>query len=84
VVQIEPDFNNWQAVKEEEIGGAGEIRIVRFSVTKNGETISTIEKGDRVSIRLLIESSASKSNVILGYTIKDRVGKRFSGRTAFA
>jgi len=82
VVQIEPDFNNWQAVKEEEIGGAGEIRIVRFSVTKNGETISTIEKGDRVSIRLLIESSASKSNVILGYTIKDRVGNAIFGENS--
>lgn len=76
------DFSSWQSVKEEDIGGAGEIKIVRFSVTKNGETISAIQKGDMVSVRLLVQSIANKSNVILGYTIKDRVGNAIFGENS--
>ena len=82
VARVEPDFDTWQAVREEEIGGAGEIRIVRFFVSKDGETISTIEQGDRVSIRLLVQSAAPKSNVILGYTVKDRVGNAIFGENS--
>lgn len=82
VVQIAPDFGNWQPVKEEEIGGAGEIRIVRFSVTKDGESISTIEKGEKISVRLLVQSAAPKSNVIMGYTVKDRVGNAIFGENS--
>jgi ABC-type glutathione transport system ATPase component len=82
VVKVEPDFDTWQSVREEEIGGAGEIRIARFSISKDGKTISTIEKGDRVLIRLLVQSAAQKSNVILGYTIKDRVGNAIFGENS--
>lgn len=82
VVKVEPDFDTWQSVREEEIGGAGEIRIARFSISKDGKTVSTIEKGDRVLIRLLVQSAAQKSNVILGYTIKDRVGNAIFGENS--
>lgn len=76
------DFNNWQPVREEDIGGAGEIKIVRFSVTRDSETISIIEKGDRVTVRLLVESVDKKDQVILGYTIKDRVGNAIFGENS--
>jgi len=82
VLKQEPDFMSWQAVREQDTGGAGEIQIIRLSVTKNGETISAIEKGDRVSVRLLVQSSGKKSNVILGYTIKDRVGNAIFGENS--
>jgi len=76
------DFQTWQPVREDDIGGAGEIKIVRFSATRNGKTISTIEKGDRVSIRLLVESVNRKDQVILGYTVKDRVGNAIFGENS--
>ena len=82
VQALATDFNNWQSVREEDIGGAGEIKIIRFSVTKKGETISAIQKGDMVSVRLLVQSVANKNNVILGYTIKDRVGNGIFGENS--
>ena len=82
VQQYEPDFDNWQTVQEEEIGGAGEIRIVRFSAVKNGEMISTIKRGDKISVRLLVQSADQKRNVIFGYTVKDRVGNAIFGENS--
>ena len=82
VQALATDFNNWQSVREEDIGGAGEIKIIRFSVTKKGETISAIQKGDMVSVRLLVQSVTNKNNVILGYTIKDRVGNGIFGENS--
>ncbi|MCG6929459.1 MAG: ABC transporter ATP-binding protein [Desulfofustis sp.] len=79
---VAADFDSWPAVREKDIGGAGEIRIVRVSVTRNGEPISTIAKGDLVSVRLLVESLSAKDHVIMGYTIKDRVGNAIFGENS--
>ncbi len=80
---VEDDFTGWQAVDEEDIGGAGEIKIVRFSITKKDkEPLMTVQKGDNVSVRLLIRSVADKRDVIFGYTVKDRVGNAIFGENS--
>ena len=82
-VATEDDFSGWQSVDEEDIGGAGEIKIVRFSITKRDrEPLLTVQKGDRVSVRLLVRSVDEKSDVIFGYTVKDRVGNAIFGENS--
>lgn len=79
----EDDFAGWQSVDEDEIGGAGEIKIVRFSITKKDrEPLLTVKKGDQVSVRLLVQSVDKKSDVIFGYTVKDRVGNAIFGENS--
>lgn len=73
IEELEPDFQEWFPVKEECKGGAGAVEIHRVSITKAGEIFKTIERGERVTIRMLLFSSKKVQNVIFGYTIKDRV-----------
>ncbi|MEN8191043.1 MAG: Wzt carbohydrate-binding domain-containing protein, partial [Thermodesulfobacteriota bacterium] len=77
-----PDFDLWEEVSDEDRGGSGEINILHYSVTNEGQPITMVQSGDRVSIRLLIQSLASKKDIIFGYTIKDRVGNAIFGENS--
>ncbi len=77
-----PDFNEWLSVPEVQKGGAGEVQISKVSVTKEGLPFKTVQKGEKVTIRLLILSSEIKNNIIFGYTVKDRVGVALFGQNS--
>lgn len=80
--RVYDDFEQWHMVEAEERGGAGEVEILRLSVTKDGLPVSTVKKGDEIRIRLLICSRSKKDRLIFGYTVKDRVGNAIFGENS--
>ena len=68
------DFQEWLQVDSESLGGADGVSIQNVSVTRNNEIFKTIEPGETVNIRMLIHAKRAVKEVIIGYTIKDRVG----------
>jgi len=79
---VAPDFDGWLTIAGEDRGGAGEVEILRASVTRDGLPIANIEQGERVTLRLLVHSVAAKERMIFGYTIKDRVGNAIFGENS--
>jgi len=84
VLDIFPDFNSWIVVPEEQKGGAGEVQIVKVSVTKDGQLFKTIQEKEQVNIRLLVFASKNKKDIIFGYTIKDRMGVALFGENSLS
>ncbi len=78
------DFNDWLFVPDDQRGGAGEVQILKVSVTKDGQQFKIIQKGEKANIRLLIFASRSKKNIIFGYTIKDRMGIALFGENSLS
>jgi len=79
---IEPDFNQWFVVDKEKLGGAGEVRILRASVTKDNLPVATVKKGEEIRLRFLVHSIVRKNRIIFGYTVKDRVGNAIFGENS--
>jgi ABC-type polysaccharide/polyol phosphate transport system ATPase subunit len=78
------DFNEWLPVSDIQRGGAGEVQILKVSVTRDGQPLKTIQKGEKANIRLLIFALQSKEDIIFGYTIKDRVGIALFGENSLS
>ncbi len=76
------DFRDWMPIKNESKGGAGEVTIHFVSIKKGGELFKTIEQGEKVTVRMLIFSARNFSEVIFGYTVKDRVGVALFGENS--
>lgn len=68
------DFHDWLQVDSKSLGGADEVSIKNVSVTRNSEIFKTIEPGEMVTVRMLLLAKRAVKDVIIGYTIKDRVG----------
>lgn len=84
VLDVFTDFNNWIGVPEEQKGGAGEVQIVKVSVTKKGQPFETIQKKEEVNIRLLVSASEDKKDIVFGYTVKDRMGVALFGENSLS
>jgi len=84
VLNLFTDYEEWFPVTDVQRGGAGEVEILKVSVTKDGIPLKTIKKGENFNIRLLIFSSENKNKIIFGYTIKDRVGIALFGENSFS
>ncbi|WP_028584652.1 ABC transporter ATP-binding protein [Desulfogranum mediterraneum] len=76
------DFESWLAVSEDDRGGAGEVKIVRVAVMKGQLPAKTVQQGDRVVVRLLVEAIEDKKDLIFGYTVKDRIGNAVFGENS--
>jgi len=74
VMNFFTDYIEWLPVPDVQRGGAGEVKILKVSITKDGQPFKTIQKGENANIRLLFYATQRKDNIIFGYTIKDRVG----------
>ncbi len=79
---VAPDFDEWLMIAREDRGGAGEVEILRASVTRDGRPIANIQQGEKVTLRLLVHSVTAKERMIFGYTIKDRVGNAVFGENS--
>ena len=79
---VAPDFDEWLMIAREDRGGAGEVEIVRASVTRDELPIANIQQGEKVTLRLLVHSVVAKERMIFGYTIKDRVGNAVFGENS--
>ena len=71
---------DWLTVSEDDRGGALEIKILKVRVTdENNISKETVVKGDKVVVHLLVEASQTVENLIVGYTVKDRIGNAIFG-----
>ncbi len=77
-----PDFKEWIPVDNDSRGGANDVIIYHVSVTKNGNIFKTIERGELVTVRMLILAKRPIAETIFGYTIKDRVGIALFGENS--
>lgn len=79
---IMTDFDQWFTVNNEDRGGAGEVDILRASITKDGLPVATVQKSDEISVRLLVHSLTAKERMIFGYTVRDRIGNAIFGENS--
>lgn len=76
----EPSDSGWITVSEEDRGGALEIKILQVRVTdEDGADRKTVVKGDTVKVQLIVEASRQVDDLIVGYTVKDRIGNAIFG-----
>jgi ABC-type polysaccharide/polyol phosphate transport system ATPase subunit len=70
----------WLFVGDNDRGGALEIEISKVRITdENDEVKQTVIKGDIVRVHLAISSKKDIQDIIVGYTIKDRLGNAIFG-----
>ncbi|WP_163339215.1 ABC transporter ATP-binding protein [Desulfopila sp. IMCC35008] len=84
LLAIEPDFSSWLPVEDSARGGGGAVSIYNVSITKDGQLFKTVERGEKVTIRMLVYGVREIGQVIFGYTVKDRVGVAVFGENSVA
>ena len=84
IAEFFTDFKGWLSVPDSQIGGAGEVQILKVSVTKDGLPFKVIQTENMVKIRLLIFASQNKNDIIFGYAIKDRMGITLFGENSLS
>jgi ABC-type polysaccharide/polyol phosphate transport system ATPase subunit len=78
----ESDSTEWLPVPPEKRSGAGQAVIERLSITCAGSPVNLVQKGDLISIRLLVQAEAALDDIIFGYNIRDRVGNAVFGENS--
>lgn len=74
------DDSGWYTVTEDDRGGALEITILQVRVTDAGiVSKETVIQGDKVVVQLIVEAIRPVDNLIVGYTVKDRIGNAIFG-----
>ncbi|KJS01557.1 MAG: hypothetical protein VR65_08540 [Desulfobulbaceae bacterium BRH_c16a] len=72
--------SGWLTVSEDDRGGALEIKILKVRVTDlHNMSKETVVQGDKVVVQLMVEASRTIDNLIVGYTVKDRIGNAIFG-----
>ena len=72
--------DGWRVVPEDDKGGALEVEIKKLKVVDAaGKPAVTVVKGDTVTIHLILEARRTIDNLIIGYTVKDRIGNSIFG-----
>ena len=72
--------DDWITVSKNDLGGALEVEIRKIRITdESGELKDTVVKGDKVVVQLLLHSKSDLNNLIVGYTMKDRIGNAIFG-----
>lgn len=70
----------WLIVTEDDKGGALEVEIKKLRIVDTiGKPIVTVVKGNVVTIQLILEAKRTIDNMIIGYTVKDRIGNSIFG-----
>ncbi len=76
------DSSTWLPVSDDNRGGAGKVIIQQVSVTKNLQPLKIVQEGDEILVRMIIYAHEPVSEVIFGYTIRDRVGVALFGENS--
>ncbi len=82
VTAVEDDFPQWINVPAKEKSGVEEVTIEYLSITHKGKPVNIVQKGDLVSIRMLVHASHEMDEIIFGYNIKDRIGNAIFGENS--
>lgn len=66
------------------ISGTGEARVLEIELSNDsGNTTKCINVGQSVNLRIVVEASADLPQLVLGYSIKDRLGQTIYGTNTF-
>ncbi len=76
------DFSQWIKVPHEKRSGVEEAAIEYLSVISNGKPVNVVQKGDLITIRLLVHAATALDELIFGYTVKDRIGNAVFGENS--
>jgi ABC-type polysaccharide/polyol phosphate transport system ATPase subunit len=76
------DFAQWIKVPQEKRSGAEQVAIEYLSVTNEGKPVNLVQKGDLITIRLLVHAKSALEEMIFGYNIRDRVGNAVFGENS--
>ena len=72
--------DGWLPVSEDDQGGALEVKILKVRVVDDKfSTKATVVGGDKVVVQLFVEAAKTINNLIVGYTVKDRIGNAIFG-----
>lgn len=82
-VSANNDFSEWFEVSSDKRSGAGQAVIERLRITGNDkQMLDVVQKGDLLTIELLVYSALALDEIIFGYTVKDRVGNAIFGENS--
>ncbi len=76
------DFSQWIKVPREKRSGVEQVVIEYLSVTSDGKPVNMVQKGDLITIRLLVHATTALDELIFGYTVKDRIGNALFGENS--
>ncbi|EKF9799933.1 ABC transporter ATP-binding protein [Vibrio cholerae] len=66
------------------ISGTGEARVLEIELSDDkGNTTKCINVGQNVNLRIVVEANADLPQLVLGYSIKDRLGQTIYGTNTF-
>lgn len=76
------DFAEWIKVPPEKRSGVEQVVIEYLSVTCGGKPVNLVQKGDLITIRLLVHAATDLDELIFGYNVKDRIGNALFGENS--
>ncbi|CAK8719175.1 ABC transporter domain-containing protein [Candidatus Electrothrix laxa] len=82
ISEPENNFSDWLEVPADKRSGANQAVIERLRITGEGKPLDVVQKGDLISIQLLVNATSALDEIIFGYTIKDRVGNAVFGENS--
>ena len=80
--ELVTDFSQWIMVSPEKRSGVEEVVIEYVYITTEGKPVNIVQKGDLITIRLLVHAACIMDEIIFGYNVKDRVGNALFGENS--
>jgi hypothetical protein len=72
----------WIEVPCDKRSGARQAVIEKLRITNKGTSLDVVQKGDQITVQLLVHASSDMEEIIFGYTVKDRVGNAVFGENS--
>ncbi len=82
MAELADDFSQWIKVGPESRAGVGQVVIEYLSINCHGLPVNLVQKGDLITIRMLVHTAEDLDEIIFGYNIKDRIGNAIFGENS--
>lgn len=80
IPELKISEKEWNYISKDSLGGALESEIKAYQLSINGsEYCGYVQRGDKISISLIVESQKFIKNLIIGYQVKDKYGNIIFG-----
>ncbi len=82
LVQLNLEDTEWIKVPQDKRSGVGNVVIEYLTVSSQGKPVNLVQKGDCITVRLLVHAALDLDEIIFGYNIRDRVGNAIFGENS--
>jgi hypothetical protein len=73
----------WREVREDSLGGLGELKINRVEVKVDGVVFGSVVKPGAVAeVRMAVDCLVPKADIIFGYLVRDKMGNTVFGENS--